>query len=164
MENNSKIHNSCNMYNEINYSELIDNGRKLVNESGQNLGEYHITLALLAPNLDLQSKIQAWAIKSYAYYKIKDENILLTYIKRIFKILNTTKVRLLEQYTVFSMIRILYRGGMLMSECKHNFISGMLLYKAKLLFEDKDIRGEQESFETLEKSFNDILKKITVEV
>jgi hypothetical protein len=163
---NSKRKSSTNVLNEeINYVELIDIGRKLVNGEDIKLGQHFITLALLSPNIDLHSKIQASAIKSYAHFKLKDERVTLAQVEKIFRFLKKNRLETLEASLILCIIRVLYRGGSLLIELKKKYTAAYLLYEAKRLFELRQMRDERESsLTTLEDTLKPLLKDITADV
>lgn len=167
MESTKNSKNSTILNDEINYNEIIDQGRKLVNGvNGENakIGENYINLSLLAPNIDSQSKINAWAIKSFVRYKLKDDIVVLSFIKKSLKALNGIKLNSLEPNTVFCLIRIFYRAGILLSELNQIYLSCFCMYEAKNLFEEKDIRSERESRDTLDTQFANALKEVSKDV
>lgn len=152
------------MNDEVNYTELIDIGRKQVNGDDIKLGIYYINLALLSPNLDPQSKIQALAIKSFAHFKMKEGSVVYSVVNKVLKYMAREKVELFEQAVLFCIVRMLYRGGSLMLENKQIYLAAFCLYYAKKLFEFKALRAEKESYETLENTIKPLLSDITTEV
>lgn len=163
---NSKRKSSINVINdEINYTELIDIGRKLVNGEDIKLGQHYITLALLSPNIDIHSKIQASAIKSYAHFKLKDERVCLAQVEKIFRFMKKNKLETFEANIILCIIRVLYRGGSLLIELKKKYTAAYLLYEAKRLFDLRQVREERESnLTTLDDTLKPLLKEITVDI
>ncbi len=161
MESND---NKSNADDEVNYTELIDQGRKQVNSEDIKTGLHLINLALLSPNLDIISKVQTLAIKSFAHYKLKDRNITLGLAVKMFKFLNKQKLDLLDSAVLFCAVRMLYRGGSIMIENNFPYVGAYCYYFAKKLFECKGLRAERDSYETLEKAIKEVLKTLTDEV
>jgi hypothetical protein len=165
MESNEKARNTQVINEEINYSELIDIGRKFANTEDKKSAETNLNLALLAPNIDTFGKIQAVAIKSFIYYKDKNIQVILCFVKKALKILDNTKLNNLETTAAFCLIRILYRGGMLLSEMNEPYMASYLFFTARNIFEEKNLtRIESESYETLETAFTSVLKEISADV
>lgn len=161
MEYNEKKSNSQQYNEEVNYIELIDIGRKEVNGDDVKLGLHYLNIALLSPNLDIQSKIQAQAIKSYAYFKLKDLNTILHIT---FKLLHEENFKLLETNSLFCLVRILYRCGSILIENKFYLVAAYCFNNAKKLFEYKNLRLERDSYETLETAIKSVLNTISQEV
>ena len=165
MENSNRKASTNVINEEINYVELIDLGRKLVNGEDIKLGQHFITLALLSPNIDTQSKIQASAIKSFAHFKLKDEMVTLSQAKKILKFMNKNKLDTLESSILFCLVRVLYRAGSLLIELKQKYLAALLLYDAKRLFELRQMRDEKDSsLSTLEDTLKPLIKSITVDL
>jgi hypothetical protein len=149
--------------NEINYNELIETCRAQSNKD-INESEYNINLALLSSNMDYQSKIQCWALKTFLHYKLKNQNELLTYYKKVLKFINEKTLTKVDQNLAFCIIRIMYRCGCILQENKSLFLAAQCMFEAKNIFEEKQIRTERDSLETLENSFSTVLKEISSEV
>lgn len=163
MENSEKkkVSSNTNVVNEeINYSELIDIGRKFVNSDDIKLGLHYLTLALLSPNIDSSSKIQALAIKSYANYKLKDEEMTLYILSKVIHILNKSKLDSLDNATLLCCVRMLYRGGSVLVDSKQLYIAAYSFYYAKKLFDQKCMRGERDALDTLDKTLKPLLTDI----
>ncbi len=118
---------------EVNYTDLIENGRKLVNsnyEDDKLLGEHLINLALLTPNIDDSCKIQAMAIKSFLHFKSKDEDTTMLVVYKIINFLNKTQIEKLEGNILFCAVRVIYRGGSLLIVKNKPYVGAFLLYYA----------------------------------
>ncbi len=149
---------------EVNYTDLIDSGRQEANKDNFQLAMHYINLALLAPNLDKNFKIQALAIKSFIHYKKKNKNMPLSLSYKIFKFLNNEKIELMETTILFCSVRMLYRGGSIMVENNFPYIGAYCFYFAKKLFDYRALRGETDSLETLEKAIKNVLNTISKDV
>jgi hypothetical protein len=149
---------------EIKYNELIDQARKLSSEDVIK-SEFKVNLAMLARNIDLASKAQAWSLKAFIHMKAKDMYQLLAYCKKSLKIYDRKdKSDAIDSSTAFCFIKILYRCGMFLQENNNLFTAAFCMYKAKNIFEEKDILNEHESYNTLDNSFSSLLKDISQEV
>jgi hypothetical protein len=148
---------------EIKYNELIDQSRRLSSEDLIK-SEYKINQAMIARNIDICSKAQAWSLKTFIHLKSKNMELLLAYSKKILRLLDRTKMSDIDSSTAFCLIKVLYRCGMILQENKNLFTAAYCMHKARQIFEDKEIHNEQESNNTLENNFSALLKEISQEV
>jgi hypothetical protein len=148
---------------EIKYNELLDQARKLSSEDLIK-SEYKTNLAMIARNIDIASKAQAWSLKSFIHLKSKNVDQLLSYGKKALKVIDGGKNSDVDSSTWFCLVKILYRCGMILQESKNLYTAAFCMYKAKNVFEEMDITNEQESFNTLESNFASLLKEISQEV
>jgi hypothetical protein len=152
---------------EVNYTDLIENGRKLVNSNDEDdklLGEHLINLALLTPNIDDSCKIQAMAIKSFLHFKSKDEDTTMLVVYKIINFLNKTQIEKLEGNILFCAVRVIYRGGSLLIGKNKPYVGAFLLYYAKKLFAYRALREEKESYDVIEGAIQNVIKEITEEM
>jgi len=160
MESSEKIYNN----DEVNYSELIEVGKKLVTENKNYIqGEYYLNLSLLASNLDNSSKLQALAVKSYIYYSFeKNLNVLLHLIKKILK--PESKIyyeKKFDSHIYFCFVRMFYRAGIL-CEQDYPFLALYLLKLAREIFsENPQIQGDTSSLEIIEKGISNLTTAVT---
>lgn len=152
---------------DINYSELIDIGKKLVTEDKNHIqGEHNLNLALLAPNLDNISKIQTLAIKSYIYFSLeKDIDVLLHLIKKILKPESQIFYEKKFDSTInFCFVRMFYRAGSL-CEKDYPYMALYLLSKSKnIILEFPPLRSDSASLEIIEKCMSNLTVQITHKV
>ncbi len=148
---------------EIKYNELIDQSRKLSSEDFIK-SEYKVNLAMISKNLDIASKVQAWSLKTFIHFKSNNMDQLLTYCKKTLRLLERIKISDIDTSSIFCLIKILYRCGMILQENKILFTAAYCMHKAKNLFYEKGINDEEESFNTLGSNFSILLKQISQEV
>jgi hypothetical protein len=152
-----------NQNDEVNYSELIDIGKKLVTEEKiSSQGEYNLNLSLLAPNIDSSSKIQALAIKTFIYFSLeKNLKILLHLTKKILK--EESKIyyeKIYDSSIIFCFVRMFYRSGIL-SEAEYPYLAFYFLTMSKnLILENPQLRGDSNSVEIIEKSIGALSSSI----
>jgi hypothetical protein len=149
--------------NEIKFNDLIEKAREYSNKDLVE-SEYNINLAILGSDIDEQCRIQIWALKSYLHCKHKTENELLTYYSKALKHIQNKTLSKIDTNSAFCIIRLMYRCGTVLHENKNNYLAAHCMFEAKNIFEEKDIRTERESLDTLENSFSVLLKEIGADV
>jgi hypothetical protein len=161
MENFKKYQSDSNVINEeINYSELIEIGRKLINGDDMKLGLHHINMVLLSPNIDNDSKLNALAIKSYAYFKMNNQDIILSTVKKVKRFLNKVKLETLSKEVLFFSIRILFRAGNLMKDINKKGIALICLLTGKELFELRAMKDERPNLTAFMDSLNPLIESL----
>jgi len=150
---------------EINYSDLLEKARNYVNDSNYTESDYYLNLALLAPNLDKNTKINIYSLKSYIHSKLKNEILLSNCVYKALRYLYQNK-KLNDADIGFCLAKILYRGAkMYYPEIRQfNYLSCYFLYTAKLLFENLGIVNERKNQDIIEEEFSNTLKEIIEEV
>jgi hypothetical protein len=148
-----------NFQNEIKYNDLIDKAKDLSSKDLHE-SEHTINLVLISPGIDEHSKITSWALKSFLHLKLKTQNELLAYYKKAVKYSSQKGLNKLEPNSAFCIIRIMFRTGTILQDAKNLYLAAKCFFEAKNIFEEKDIRTERESYETLERSFSEVLKDI----
>jgi hypothetical protein len=163
MESSEKISNN----DEVNYSELIDVGRKLVTENKNYIhGEYYLNLSLLAPNIDSSSKLQALAVKSYIYFSLeKNLNVLLHLAKKILK--PESKIfyeKNFDSSIYFCFVRMFYRAGNLCEQDNPLLALYLLKLSREIIIENPQLKGETGSLEIIEKAISNLTMIVTKNV
>jgi hypothetical protein len=175
MEKNKKSQNQNNNLHPIDdkddeedigmkYIEILDQGRKLIEEKQLRLAEFFVTLANLEPKCDIISKIKSIGILTFVRIYYKDSSIMDYLIHKIEKILRKNPPSKFEFNNIFCMIRVFYRAGMVKIH-EENIISGLYLFKkAKSLFEEGRVENEESSQKTIIKCFDEAVEKFKKEV
>jgi hypothetical protein len=160
MENKYTQMNNHKNEEEIDYTQLIDEGRKYANAEQLKEGEYNLSMALAISDIDTGSYYQALAILSFIFIKNKNLKQMLPLITKYFNKSKINKLNSHEGNTVYCMIKILYRTASILAEHELYFTSAFLYFEAKSLFEHNDLRSDKENFDTLDKAFGLVLNKI----
>jgi len=149
---------------EINYSNLLDKARNCIEENKFDKCEYLVNLALLAPNLDKNTKINLYSLKSYIHYKFKSEIQGLNCVSKALTYLKHNK-KLNDADIGFCLSKILYRGAKYFYPeiRQYNYYSCYLLYTAKILVETLKVKEEKNKM-IIEEEFINTLKEIVEEV
>lgn len=146
------------------FAELLDTGRKLIEEKKLRLAEFYVTLSNLEPKIDVISKIKSIGIHTFVRINYKDSSIMEYLIHRIEKILRENPPSKFEFNTIFCMIRVFYRAGVVKIN-EEDTISALYLFrKAKNLFEEGKVDNEENSQRTVVKCFEDAVDKFKKEV
>ncbi len=150
---------------EINYSGLMDKAKDYMNTNRFAESEYYANLALQAPNLDRNTRINLYSLKSYIHSKIKEEAPLLECMDKALKFILENK-KMNDGDLGFCLIKILFRSAMnFYPEIRQfNYLTCYLLYTAKTLYENLNIYGESKNYQLIENEFFNVLKEISHEV
>lgn len=148
---------------EISLPELLDAARKYIQTDDLKNALHYLNMAYMLPSLDIIVKCNILSIMCLAYSRAKNEDNQTKISRKIFKYLKNTQTKIPDEVLTF-FIKILYRSATALNDNSKYFLSSLFYYQAKCIYDEYNLKFDDNSMETIESSFSSSLKRITENV
>jgi hypothetical protein len=149
---------------DVSLIEILENVRKYIKNDDLKNAQYFLNLVKFTHNLEFSTKITTLSLKSLISFKTKNEEHLLKLTRKIFKYMKKHNTKLLPPEFLLIFIKIFFKTAQVCEDHENYMFSCWLYYVSKILFDSKELKGEETTYELIKNGFPRILKKISEKV
>jgi len=146
---------------EVNLLDLVENVKNCLKADDVKNALFYLNLAMFTKDLDLTSKIALMSMSSLANFKIKNQNLMMKIVRKIFKYEKEGKMKKTPNEMLIIFVKILQKSSQVCEEKGNYLYSCWFLYLAKSIYDGYNVKGEESTYDTIKNGFPKVMQKIT---